>query len=30
MKALPSWQRVNEPFYTYVVAPLADKTFTAL
>ena len=30
MKALPSWQRVNEPFYTYVVAPLAGQSFTAL
>jgi glutathione S-transferase len=30
MKSLPSWQRVNEPFYTYVVTPLASQTFTPL
>jgi len=29
MKALPAWKPVNEPFYTYVVAPLAGATFAA-
>ncbi|MGH8314182.1 MAG: glutathione S-transferase family protein [Steroidobacterales bacterium] len=30
MKALPSWTRVNEAFYKYLVTPNREKTFTGL